>query len=101
MYGTVARFRLKPGMESRLVEQIQEFERLKVPGAVGVSIYRMDADPSEYSIAVVFESKEAYFANANSPEQDARYRRMLELLQGEPEWHDGEIVYATAPAPVR
>lgn len=44
---------------------------------------------------MVFEDKESYVANANSPEQDARYRRMAELFAGEPEWHDGEIVYAS------
>ncbi len=43
---------------------------------------------------VIFENKEAYFALANSPEQDARYRKLLEILEAPPEWHDGEIVYA-------
>jgi hypothetical protein len=33
-------------------------------------------------------------ANAESPEQDKRYREMLQWLEGEPEWHDGEIVYS-------
>ena len=51
----------------------------------------MDADPNEYYIAAVFESREAYWANARSPEQDTRYRQWLPLLDGEPEWHDGEI----------
>jgi hypothetical protein len=32
-------------------------------------------------------------ANAESPEQDKRYRQMLKWLEGEPEWHDGGIVY--------
>jgi hypothetical protein len=36
--------------------------------------------------------KEAYWANAHSSEQDARYRQWLPLLEGEPDWHDGEIV---------
>ena len=43
-------------------------------------------------VAVAFESEEAYRNNAATPEQDAWYRRMLEHLEGDPEWHDGEIV---------
>ena len=98
MYGTVARYRLKPGMERQFIEQAHEFEAAKVPGTVAVYIYRMDADPNDYYIAVVFASKESYVANAQSSEQDARYRQLLMLLESEPEWHDGEIVYALKDA---
>ena len=94
MYGTVARYRLKPGMEGQLIELAREFKAAQVPGFVASYAYRMDADPNNYYIAVVFESREAYVANADSPEQDARYRQMLSLLEHAPEWHDGEIVYA-------
>jgi heme-degrading monooxygenase HmoA len=94
VYGTVARFRLKPGSEAELFARVREFEAARVPGFVGNYIYRMDADPHEYYLAVVFESKEAYVANANSPEQHARYVRLRELLETDPEWHDGEVVYA-------
>ena len=93
MYGTIARMRLKPGMEKQLLEQFHIFESARVPGSVTVYWYRMDTNPNEYYLAAVFSSKEAYQANAESPEQDARYRQMLSLLEGEPEWHDGEIIY--------
>ena len=43
-------------------------------------------------MAVTFEDRETYHANAQSPEQDARYRKLLDLLEGEPEWHDGEVL---------
>lgn len=94
MYGTIAHFRLKPGMEGKLVEQLREFEAARVPGTKAVHVYRMDADPTEYYITVVFESKAAYLANANSPEQHARHQKTVALAASEPEWHDGEIVYA-------
>ena len=94
MYGTIAHMRAKPGMEKKLTEHLREFEAAHVPGAVGVYVYRMDADPNEYEVAVVFESKESYFANANSPEQNARYEKLVGFLERAPEWHDGEIVYA-------
>jgi heme-degrading monooxygenase HmoA len=98
MYGTVARYRIKPGMESQLrlilEEQAHVFEAGQVPGFVAAYAYRMDADPNDYYLAVVFESREAYVANADSPEQDTRYRQLLPLFEGESEWHDGDIVYA-------
>jgi len=96
MYGTVARFRLKPGMEGQLRQILEEQGRVfaagQVPGFVATYAYRMDADPNDYYLAVIFASKEAYWANARSPEQDARYRQLLPLFEREPEWHDGEIV---------
>ena len=94
MYGTVARFHIKPGMEGQLVEQYRTFEAAKVPGVVASYLYRMDSDVNGYYVSVVFASREAYWANAQSPEQDARFRQLLPLLATEPEWHDGEIVYA-------
>ena len=92
MYGTVARIRIKPGMEERLLAFDREERALGIPGYVASYIYRMDTEPNIYYLAVAFDNKESYVANANSPEQDARYRQMLELLEGEPEWHDGEII---------
>jgi len=99
MYGTVARMRTKPGMEEQLIQQFHDFEAAHVQGTVAVYCYRMDADAQEYYVTVVFESKEAYWANAESPEQDRRYRQMLPLLESEPEWHDGEIISALNQAP--
>ena len=100
MYGTIGRLRIKTGMESQfrqlLKEQARAFESGQVPGFVASYGYRIDADPNDYYLAAVFENREAYWANAQSPEQDARYRQWLPLLEGEPEWHDGEIdvIYA-------
>lgn len=93
MYGTVARMRAKPGMEEQLIKHFQDFEAAHVQGTVAVYCYRMDADAQEYYMTVVFENKEAYQANAESPEQDRRYRQLLQVLESEPEWHDGEIIY--------
>lgn len=93
MYGTVARMKAKAGAEAQLAEQMRIFEQAHVDGAVGSYVYRMDSDPTEYYLAVIFTSKEAYVANANAPEQDARYRQLLQFLDGPPEWHDGEIVF--------
>lgn len=94
MYGTIARLQLRPGMEAELKELANQELRRAIPGYIASYIYQMDADPNEYYMAVLFESKEAYFANAQHPEQDADYRRLRELLVADPEWHDGEVVIA-------
>ena len=93
MYGTIARMRLKPGAATRMQELLTEFEMLDVPGHVGSTVYRMDSEANEFYLVVRFTDRETYRTNAESPEQDARYRQMVDLLEHEPEWHDGEIVY--------
>jgi antibiotic biosynthesis monooxygenase (ABM) superfamily enzyme len=100
MYGTIARVRVKPGMEDKFMEMFHHFEELDVPGYLGTYCYRMDVDSHEFYMAVAFKDKETYVKNADSQEQDARYKEMAELFEGEPEWHDGEIVYASAPVTV-
>jgi heme-degrading monooxygenase HmoA len=92
LYGTVARIHVKPGAEQPLMAQFRDFASLHVPGYRATYAYRMDSDPNEFYLAVVFDSKESYRANAESPEQDKRYREMLPLLERAPEWHDGEIL---------
>ncbi|HEX6477590.1 MAG TPA: antibiotic biosynthesis monooxygenase [Ktedonobacteraceae bacterium] len=89
MYGTIVRFRVKPGME----EQLFALQVAKDPGEVASYVYRMDADPSIFYLVSIFESKEAYGANADHPETDARYQHVRAYFNGEPEWHDGEIVF--------
>ncbi len=92
MYGTVARYRLKPGMEEQLLAFEREIQEARLPGLVAEFTFRLDEDPNTYYEAVIFESREAYRAVAESPEQDARYRKLLALLEGPPEWHDGVVV---------
>jgi quinol monooxygenase YgiN len=92
MYGTIARIKIDP----------IKFEELKALGdamdtalgQVARYVYKMDADPGEFFLVAVFESKEAYWANAQSPEQHERFMRLRALLLEDPEWHDGEIVSA-------
>ena len=97
MYGTIARFRVNPGTEAELRALSSDPEFTRIEGWVSSCVYRMDADPNEFYLAVVFESKEAYLANANTPEQNARFLQLRALMASDPEWHDGEVVdYSTA-----
>jgi heme-degrading monooxygenase HmoA len=94
MYGTIARLQVRPGMESQLLEEARvEDEQADMPGYINTFVYRMDSEPDIYYMAVLFENKEAYQANANSPEQHERYLRIRELLTADPEWHDGQVIY--------
>lgn len=101
MYGTIGRMHTRPGAEGAHEMLERQYEQVKIPGHVASYLYRSDADPREFFLCVLFESKEAYEANARSPEQDARYRQLRQLLESDPEWRDGEVVYQQVTAPVR
>ena len=95
MFGTVARFWFEPGKEEQAFQMLEEWwnsDRRKTIGAVSETVYRRTSDPSEYIVAVVFESREAYESNAASPEQDQFYRSIRELMTRDPEWMDGEVI---------
>lgn len=95
MYGTVARIHIKPGMEQQFEAVSREISMGRSPGQVGVYVYQMDSDSHEFYLAVMFESREAYVANAESAEQHSRFMKLMTVLDSEPEWHDGEIIYHT------
>jgi len=93
MFGTVAKYRLKPGHEKQFMEEMGSFEGNPPAGWVYHTVFRSTNDPNELWLSVVFESEEAYRKNAGSPQMDKEYRRMLEHLQDEPEWHDGHVIH--------
>lgn len=94
MYGTVARLKIKPGKEDDL-RRMSEEEASQIPGFVSQLVYRSDADPNELYLAVVFESEQAYRANADSPEQHQRYEQFRALMDADPEWHDGHVILSS------
>jgi quinol monooxygenase YgiN len=79
-------------MEARFLEVGRAIEAAQIAGHVASYVYRMDSDPNEFYLAVIFTSKETYQANADSPEQGARFQQLMQMLESEPEWHDGEIM---------
>jgi quinol monooxygenase YgiN len=95
MYGTVARMRAKPGTGEQFSALAAEYEDLDVAGFVATYIYRLDDNPDDYYMAVLFEDRESYRRNAEDPAQDARYQRMRALLEADPKWHDGEVIWAS------
>jgi quinol monooxygenase YgiN len=91
MYGTVAKMRIKPGSLEQLQKLSDEYSR-EIDGVAFQHVIQSDADPEECWLCVGFTSKEAYKANAASPEQHKRYEQYRALLAAEPEWHDGAVV---------
>ena len=49
-------------------------------------------DKKEWIGVAVFESKEAYVENANSPDQHQSFLEIMEHLEEEPSWTDGTYV---------
>ena len=92
MYGTIARLRIKPGMEEAAQAEMARQEARQIPGGVASYVYQMDRDAREFFLVVMFESKEAYVANAQDPRQHEEYLTLMGFLDAEPEWNDGEIV---------
>jgi quinol monooxygenase YgiN len=93
MYGTIAKMRVKPGKEQEFQKTMDVADR-DTPGFLWAHVYRMDDDPQVLWLAVAFDSRESYRANAESPEQNAEYEAYRQLLDAEPEWHDGEILFS-------
>ena len=91
MFGTVGRFRIKPGHEEQVQALNDEWTRTIRPTLSGlvVELWGRPVAGSGEMIAVVLMQDEAtYRALAAHPEQDAWYRRMVEHLEAEPTWED-------------
>lgn len=97
MYGTIARFRIKPDVKDEFVKTMDSFGNDIVPGWVADYYFQMDTDSDEFYLVAIFKDKETYLANADSLEQHERYLRFRSFLVDDPEWHDGFILSATGP----
>ena len=91
MFGTIGHLKVKPGKFEEL-QKAMAMEDRQVDGSIAYYVYKLEGKENEYKLVVVFRDKESYFKNADSPEQDDAYRKMVALLDGPPTWEDGEIV---------
>jgi quinol monooxygenase YgiN len=95
VFGTIARWQLKPSVtDDQLNDVLATMRDDRPASAVAIVVLRSPADPREIWVAGVFESREAYEANAATPEQNARFARVSALIDGQPEWHDGDVLFA-------
>jgi len=93
MYGTIARMRVLPGKEAELEQVITQGAR-EIPGFLFAYVYRLDDSPQDLMLVVGFDGKDTYHTNAQSPEQHEAYEAYRALLEADPEWHDGEIIFS-------
>ena len=91
MYGTIFNLKIKPGHEGELLKELNEEASDKPDGMVAWFVMNPDNNNDWIGVAV-FESKQAYIANANRPEQHQAFLKMMEHLESEPIWTDGEYV---------
>ena len=90
MYGTIFTMKVKAGHEDQL---LAVFNSREEPPAGGISWFLMNPDNQPEWIGVaVFESKEAHLANANNPDQHENFQKLMEHLDSEPTWVDGEYI---------
>ena len=92
MYGTVAKMRLRPGAEALFRAQFDALLHEQLRGWMSTTFFQSDADPLNLWMVVVFNSPEAYRANAERPNMDAIYRRIRACLESDPEWSDGSVM---------
>ena len=89
MYGTIFEIKVKSGHENDLLESMGE----RTPdGMLAWFLMRPDEENVDLIGVAVFESKEAYISNANSPEQHEVCTKMMEHLVAEPTRTDGGYV---------
>lgn len=92
MYGSIARYRVKPGKLDELIA-LTEANRSEGRDGPGIMIvFQMDRDPNEIFGVFAADSREAYRAMSEDPATHELYLQMMEYLVGEPEWNDGEII---------
>lgn len=97
MYGTIAHFRIKPGVKDEFIKTMDSFSNAMIPGWVADYYFQMDKDSEDFYLVAIFKDKETYVANADSPQQHEQYLQFRSFLIDDPEWHDGFIVSATGP----
>lgn len=95
MYGTIARLHPRPGKTDELLSIGDKMRAAPMTGYRSSWIFRPDHNPyfrETLFLVAVFDDVDTYRANAQSPEQDARYQELRELLVDDPDWLDGTFL---------
>ena len=94
MFGTIGHAQLKSGSESQLTALMEEWTRTlrpKIPGSVLQLSGTPNGRPGDVVFIALMSDEAAYRALANDPDQDAWYRRFMEIVEGEVQWEDVEM----------
>ena len=91
MFGTIGHARIKPGRQSQLEALTTEWlETIRplVPGEFVQLVGHADGQPEELVFVALAQDKATYQSLSELPAQDAWFRRMAELLEGDVRWED-------------
>jgi hypothetical protein len=97
MFGTIYRMHPKPDQEGRIADHFRRWERERRPlvdGMVSGYLFRPKASAPDLIGVAVFDSEANFRKNADDPAQDHWYRSLREMLDGDPEWTDGDVLVA-------
>ena len=97
MYGTIAHFRLKPGLKDEFIRAMDGFGDAVIEGWMADYYFQTERDSDAFYLVAIFQDKETYQSNADSADQHERYLVFRSFLTEDPEWHDGSILSATGP----
>lgn len=89
MYGTIFNLTVKKGHENEFLKLMEAEESPE--GMVAWFVMKPDEKKDWIGIAI-FENKEAHLANANSSKQNESFLKMMNHLESEPTWTDGNYV---------
>ena len=96
MFGSIAVVKPKEGKEAAVVAMFDEWWRMRSPGpvheALAAHVFRRLDRPGELMVPVVFEDRASYEENARDPAQSHWHRRLVALLEEEPQWIDGDVL---------
>lgn len=96
MFVNVFTYRAKAGQEDAMVALLEDWERNRrphAPGFVSAEVFRDIKDPRSFINIARFESAEAAQAVANNPDQDAWYRRLVDLCESGPVFTDCSVAW--------
>jgi hypothetical protein len=93
MYGTLGRMKVKPGNKDAVVAFVSDPAGAKMAGYRGTYLLLAD-EGDEAIVAVMYEDKDSYFAMVHDPRTDENFGKLMGLLEGDPEWTDGEWIAA-------
>lgn len=94
MFGTIGHARLKPGSEEKMRALMDEWKqtiRPTIPGGILELTGKAAGNPDEMVFVALMQDETTYRALADDPRQDAWFRRMSELVEGEVRWEDVEL----------
>jgi hypothetical protein len=94
VFGTIGHARLKEGVRANLESLMDDWNatiRPQIPGAFVNLVGNAAGSPNDLVFVALAQDEATYRALAAMPEQDAWYRRMSDLLEGDVRWEDVEM----------